>query len=258
MPFLPIRWGCLRSGYIPNMVQYEKGRQPKHMGKILILAAYAVYAAFWIRLCAHIFVWWRAVRQTSGPSLYIAPSRGKACALAASDVLFFGRLLMVNPALWIGEWFFHASFLLVLTRHLRFFLNPIPAWVWFLQTPGLIAGYLLPVTLLYILIIRLRTNHEKYASPANMFFLVLVLVISTIGVLMNALFKPDLVDVKLFILGIMSFSPVAVPGSVLFLLHFSLILVLVSILPSHIFTAPIIMLEARKRDLALHLVIHEK
>ncbi len=228
------------------------------MGKLLILTAYAVYAAFWIRLCAHILVWWRAVRQSTGPASSVAPVRGKACALAAGDVLFFGRLFMVNPALWLGEWVFHASFLLVLARHLRFFLNPVPAWVWFLQTPGLLAGYILPLSLLYILVIRLLTKQEKYASPANMLLLGLVLGISTIGVLMHALFKPDLVDVKLFIFGIMSFSPAVVPGSVLFLVHFSLVLVLVSLLPSHIFTAPIIMLEARKREQALHLVMHEK
>ena len=164
---------------------------------------------------------------------------------------------MVNPALWIGEWVFHASFLLVLARHLRFFLNPIPLWVWFLQTPGLLAGYVLPLSLLYILIIRLLTKQEKYASPANMVLLGLVLIISMIGVLMHALFTPDLVDVKLFIFGIMSFAPAVVPGSVLFLLHFSLVLILVSVLPSHIFTAPIIMLEARKREQALHLVMHD-
>jgi len=228
------------------------------MGKLLIIAAYVVYAAFWIRFCAHILVWWRAVRQTPEPAFAGIAWRGKACALGVGDVLFFVRLLMVNPALWIGEWLFHLSFLLVVGRHLRFFLNPIPAWVWFFQTPGMIAGYILPVTLIYILIIRLLSKHEKYSSPANTLFLCLVLVISTIGVLMHALFKPDIVDVKLFILGIMSFSPAAVPGSMLFMLHFCLILVLIPILPSHIFTAPIIMLEARKRDLALHLVIHEK
>ena len=90
--------------------------------------------------------------------------------------LFLGRVFMVNPALWFGEWIFHASFLLVLLRHLRYFLNPVPAWVWSMQTPGLIAGYILPLSLAYILIIRLLTTREKYASPANMVLLGLVLV----------------------------------------------------------------------------------
>ena len=228
------------------------------MGTILILAAYAAYASFWIRFYAHILVWRRAVRKNPLPASAGVPLRGKPCALAVRDVLLFRRLLMVNPALWIGEWVFHASFLLVLARHLRFFLNPIPLLVWYLQTPGLIAGYLLPLSLLYILIIRLCTKQEKYAAPANVFLLCLVLAISAIGVLMQAQFKPDLIDAKLFIYGIMSFAPAAVPGSVLFMIHFLLVLVLISFLPTHIVTGPIVMLEARKREQALQLVIHEK
>ena len=50
--------------------------------------------------------------------------------MTALDVVFLGRVFVVNPALWFGEWVFHASFLLVLLRHLRYFLDPVPAWVW--------------------------------------------------------------------------------------------------------------------------------
>ena len=228
------------------------------MGKFLIVAAYAVYAAFWLRFLGHAFVWWKASQQLDNQSPARPHMKVKACALTALDVVLLGRVFIVNPTLWIGEWVFHASFLLVLVRHLRFFLNPIPDWVWWVQTPGLIAGYLLPFALLYILIIRLLTKQEKYAAPANLFLLGLVLAISSIGVAMHALFKPNLVDVKLFIFGIVNFAPKAAPDSVLFLLHFCLVLVLVPFLPTHIFTAPLVMMEARKRKLALRLVMHEK
>jgi nitrate reductase gamma subunit len=178
--------------------------------------------------------------------------------LTAADVVLFARLLMVNPALWVGEWVFHASFLMVVLRHLRYFLNPVPAWVWWVQTPGTIAGYVLPLSLVYILIIRLFTKREKYASPANIFLLCLVLVISSLGVLMHALYKPNLVDVKLFAFGIMTLNPAAAPDSALFVMHFSLVLVLIPFLPTHIFTAPLVMMEARKREQALRLVMHEE
>ena len=46
----------------------------------------------------------------------------------------------------------------------------------------------------------------------------------------------------------MSFSPAPLPESLLFTLHFVLVLVLVPLLPTHIFTAPLVMYEARKRD----------
>lgn len=226
------------------------------MSKILILAAYIVYAAFWVRFITHSLVWWRATQRPQGPD---GPrSRAQAWVLFAADILFFMRLLAVNPALWLGEWVFHVSFVLVLLRHLRYFLDPVPVWVWWLQTPGLIAGYLLPFFLAYILVIRLCTRHEKYAAPANVFLLGLVLAISSLGVVMHASFKPDLVDVKWFILGILRLAPADVPSSLLFVLHFGLVLVLIPFLPTHIFTAPLVMIEARKREGALRLVMHEE
>ena len=91
-----------------------------------------------------------------------------------------------------------------------------------------------------------------------MFLLCLLLAISLLGLLMFELYRPDMVAVKLFIIGILGFAPAAAPDSVLFLLHFSLVLVLVPLLPTHILTAPLVMLEARKRDLALPLVMHEE
>jgi nitrate reductase gamma subunit len=227
------------------------------LGKILIAAAYGAYAAFWIRFLMHALVWWKA-RRHDAESLPVLRSGGHAWVLTAADVLLFNRLLNVNAALWIGEWVFHASLLLVLLRHLRYFLNPIPLPIWWAQTPGLIAGYVLLFSLLYILFIRTMTKHEKYSSPLNVFLLGLVLSISAIGLLMQTLFKPDLVNVKLFILGILGFAPAAAPESVLFLLHFSLFLVLLPLLPTHIISAPLVMIEARRREQALHLVMHEK
>ncbi len=91
-----------------------------------------------------------------------------------------------------------------------------------------------------------------------MVLLGLVLGASVIGLLMQTMFKPDLVDVKLFIYGMVRFAPAAAPGSILFLAHFVLVLVLVLLLPTHIFTAPFVMLDARKRGQVLRLVMHEK
>jgi len=153
---------------------------------------------------------------------------------------------------------FHATFLLVMLRHLRYFMDPVPAWVWDLQLPGLIAGYVLPVSLVYILIVRSCSEREKYSSPANMLLLALLLAISGMGVLMHALFKPDLVGVKQFSLGILSFTPAPLPGGALFPMHVVLVLVVIALLPTHIVAAPLVMLEARRRDLGLPKVMHEE
>ena len=227
-------------------------------GVILIAAAYAVYAAFWVRFYAHFLVWWRTARRFERPRASTGRPSAKAYALTVLDIVFFNRLLKMNPALWIGEWIFHFSFLLVMLRHLRFFLNPVPAWVWWVQTPGLIAGYILPFSLAYILAVRLLTKLEKYASSANVLLLGLVLIISSIGVLMHGWYKTDLVGVKVFVVGILSMKQAALPESLLFATHFGLVLVLVAFLPTHIFTAPLIMMEERKREQALRMVMHDE
>jgi nitrate reductase gamma subunit len=227
------------------------------MGTIVIIAAYGVYAAFWIRFLMHVLSWWKAETRLFSPD-GPPPSAIKTWALTLRDVVLLWRLLKVNPALWFGEWVFHVSFLAVLLRHLRYFLEPVPEWVWSLQLPGLIAGYVLPLSLIYILAVRQLSEREKYSSPANLFLLGLVLVISSLGVMMHAFFKPDLADVKLFVLGFLAVNVAPLPAGSLFLLHVLLVLVLVIFLPTHILTAPLVMLEARKRDLALPLVMHDR
>jgi hypothetical protein len=74
---------------------------------------------------------------------------------------------------------------------------------------------------------------------------------------MHALSTTDLVGVKLFSLGILSFTPAPLPGGVLFPMHIVLVLIVVALLPTHIVTAPLVMLEARRRDLGLPQVMHE-
>ena len=228
------------------------------MTKLIIIAAYTAYAAFWTRFFWHALVWWKAShRLKESPGSRLAGG-AKAYALTTLDALFFGRLFMVNPALWLGEWVFHVSLLLVILRHLRFFLDPVPAWVWSVQQVGLIAGYILPFALVYILVIRLLTTREKYASRANVFLLGIVLAISTIGLSMRLWFTPNLVDVKLFALGILCFKPAPMPEGLLFLVHFGLVLVLIAFVPTHVVTAPLVMLEARKREQALYGVMHDE
>jgi nitrate reductase gamma subunit len=223
---------------------------------VLITAVYATYAAFWVRFLMHALVWWKAVQRSSPEAP--APISVKACVLTMADAVLFARLFRVDPALWFAEWSFHSSLLLVLLRHLRYFLDPVPMWVWSMQTPGLIAGFILPLALLLILVIRLKRRKEQYSSKLNLFLLTLVLGISLIGLLMNLWFRPNLVDVKLFVLGFLGLSPSPVPEQGLFLVHFSMVLLLLPFLPTHVFTAPFVMMEARKRQQTLQQVMHDE
>ena len=60
--------------------------------------------------------------------------------------------------------------------------------------------------------------------------------------------RPDIVEIKHFVLQVLGFRPEVAPGSPVFLVHYVLALLLIASLPSHVFTAPFVAWEARKRE----------
>lgn len=227
------------------------------MGWLIVAATYVVIAAFYLRLALHALTWWEAVRRAPPDLPRRAVSTVRSAVGAIVDILLLRRLFVANPALWFGEWLFHATLFLVLLRHLRYFMNPVPRWVAAAQMPGWIAGFLLPVSLLYILAVRLLTKREKFSSRANLLLLLDVLAIGLTGLLLHTRFRVDLVQVKLFALGIVTFHPAPPPLHPLFVAHLALVLSLLLLIPSHVFTAPLTLLDARRRDLELKRVLHD-
>jgi nitrate reductase gamma subunit len=226
---------------------------------ILFLAAYIVYAAFWYRVVFHALVWLRATgRYDASPALKPGQS-ARICAVSALDLLLFRKLFESGKVLWLGSWIFHVSFVFVILRHLRYFLSSVPACITFIQPAGVVAGYTLPASLFYLMLLRLlgrKRYVSKYVSYYNFFLLGLLFSISATGLVMHLYLVPDLPGVKEFILGILAFKPAPVPGSVLFVIHFILVLFLVPYLPTHIFSAPLVIIEARKREEGLRSITH--
>ncbi len=227
------------------------------MGILLVIIAYVVYAAFWVRLSLHTFVWLKSARRLlphhSAPDV----KRFPAFATAALDLFFFRRLFASNKVLWLGSWAFHTAFLFVIFRHLKYFLDPVPACIRCVQPFGVAAGYILALSLPYVMVAR-AVARVKYVSYQNYVILGLLFFISATGLLMRNFFRPDLIDVKSFVMGIVAFRPSPLPGNFFFIAHFSFALLLIPYLPFHIFTAPLIAIEARRRQQGLDMVMHEK
>jgi nitrate reductase gamma subunit len=140
--------------------------------------------------------------------------------------------------LWAAAMAFHWSMLIVLLRHFRFFVEPVPRFVELIQNvdgffqvgvPVIYAtSVLLIVSLGYLLLRRLADAKVKYISlPTDYFALYLLLGIAISGFLMRHLEKVDIVNVKAAIAGWASFSLVA-PGGVgaLYFIHVFLVSVL--------------------------------
>ena len=119
---------------------------------------------------------------------------------------------IADKALWAAALAFHWAMFLIVLRHFRFFIEPVPAWVGWLQSfdgffqVGLpvyyLTTFLMVVGLAYLLARRFVDPKVKYISlPTDYFALYLLLGIALSGILMRHVEKIDVVQVKAAIAG---------------------------------------------------------
>jgi len=145
--------------------------------------------------------------------------------------------------LWLGALAFHWSFLIIVLRHFRFFTEPIPSFVPFLQDLDGILQIGLPILFLSNIIIlialtflifrRISDAKLRYASlPADYFPLFLIITIAITGILMRYFSKVDLVGIKELAAGLFSLQPVVPDGiEIMFYIHLFLVCVLLIYFP---------------------------
>ncbi len=145
--------------------------------------------------------------------------------------------------LWLAGLAFHWSFLIILLRHFRFFLQDVPVVLhtveWFdsfLQV-GVPLLYITDVVILtsvtYLFLRRVFLPQVRYISLASDYFpLFLILGIATSGVLMRYFYKVHIVGVKELAMGLITFNPVIPEGvGVIFYVHLFLFSVLLAYFP---------------------------
>jgi nitrate reductase gamma subunit len=228
------------------------------MGNFFTFITYIVCIIFSGRFILHAVSWIHGVRHHPFIPVFTKKISSVTIAETILDIFLFRRLFKTNRLLWVASWAFHVSFLFVILRHMRYFIYPVPGFIISLQDAGIYAGYILPLSLLLILFIRIKGDKDRYVSLYNFFLLILLMLTSLTGVLMKTFYRTDLVDIKAFVLGITTFSPATLPESILFVIHFVLVLMLIPSLPFHIIAAPVITIEARRREEGLDMVIHEE
>ena len=180
-----------------------------------------------------------------------------AAARVASEVLLF-RSLFRNHAperngfrlvygdaklLWLGALAFHWSSLVVVLRHLRLFLNPVPKAVLALQSldgflqvgiPVIyVSDAVLVAALVYLAGRRLVNAQMRYLSlAADHLALGLLLAIAGSGILMRYAGRVDVAAVKQYAMGLVTFAPVLPrEGGALFYTHVALVSVLLAWFP---------------------------
>jgi nitrate reductase gamma subunit len=143
-------------------------------------------------------------------------------SIAVFKSLFFGERWT-----WVGGYSLHLIFIFVFLRHLRLFLNPVPAFLADAQPLALLFAMLLPAPILLLLSRRLYVDRYRHiSSSADYFALALLLLIGLSGLALKFVSHSDLVGVKEFLLGLVLLSPVEMPPHPAFIVHFSLVLLL--------------------------------
>lgn len=148
------------------------------------------------------------------------------------DLFWFPNLFKADKLLWGAGFLFHLGLWIVLLRHLRYFLYPVPTWVEGIQTLGLYAGYILPLFVAFMLVRRLVIDQVLYISILGDYIaLLLLLTITVSGILLQLFFRTYVIDVKALILGLIHFQPKIPNVHWLFTLHFISIMILLVYFP---------------------------
>lgn len=149
-----------------------------------------------------------------------------------SAALFFYPLLRKSKLLWLYGYVFHISFFLVIMRHLRYFFYPVPDFIMTFQVIGVYAGYTLGISVLLLFARRMFSDRYIYISLAEDYFaLILLLMIAGTGLLMHYYYRPFIVDIKSYSLGLTRFSWSAPSTDLLFIIHLLSVMLLVIYFP---------------------------
>lgn len=239
---------------------------------LLVAVPYAAFAVLLAGFCRRVIRWaWapvpfhipvtcgqqRSLRWIRSAKIDNPSSGWGVAARMAGEVFLFrslfrnhraridGERLILGDALplWAGALALHGSLLVILLRHLRLFVEPVPACINLLERadgyfqigapPLYLSDAVFGAGLIYLIARRFGDPAVRYVSLFSDYFaLFLLLGVGASGALMRYVARADVAGVKQYALGLAAFRPVALPSpSPIFLTHLLLICVLAAYLP---------------------------
>jgi nitrate reductase gamma subunit len=203
---------------------------------------YVAIAVFLIGMTARTWGW----LKTPVPHPLPIEAAGDGCVeqttAVARELLVFRSLLRSDRILWLCAWLMHVALAVVLFGHIvgiaflsqQFcYVGASPATsIWLSQASALISGLVLAAALVGLLFRRVALPHVKRLSdPADFFDLLLLLTIVVTGLHMRLVAEVDLVAIRSYLGGLMTFRFAPLPVEVIFLSHFTLVNLLLIYFP---------------------------
>jgi nitrate reductase gamma subunit len=171
------------------------------------------------------------IRMAFEVLLFRSLFRNTKTELRDGPVLSYGS----TKWLWLGGLAFHYTFLIILTRHLRLFFEPVPGVIKIIESldgffqVGAPVLYLTDLIFIaavtFLFLRRVVIPQVRYISLAQDYFpLFLIFSIGLTGILMRYFLKTDVVGIKELTMGLVTFKPV-VPKDINIIFYIHLFLV---------------------------------
>jgi len=175
----------------------------------------------------------KVVRYARVPSPLVIPTtpapttKGGVAVRMAREVTLFESLFKGNKWTWVLGILFHYGMLIALLRHLRYFTDPVWGWVSMMQWMGIYAGFAMLAGLVGLFIRRIFVDRVRYiSSPSDYLILILLFFIGFSGMMMKYVSHTDIIAVKEFIRGVMTFHWSPMPLDTPVIAHFTLVTLL--------------------------------
>lgn len=193
---------------------------------------YGAAAILVLGVAARIYAYARTPAPLKIATTPAPTTRAGAALRVAREVVLFESLFKANLLAWLLGWAFHAGLALVLVRHLRYFTDPVPAWLAIIQPLGVYAGLALAAALAGLLARRVLIERVRYIStPSDYLMLLLLLAIAASGLMMKYVAHTDIPQVKDFFTGLLVFQVRPLPADAPLILHLSLVAALAIVFP---------------------------
>ncbi len=199
------------------------------------LYALVFYAAFLILVLGlgyKIWQYWKTPAPLKIPTTPAPVTKTGVVLRMGRELVFFESLFRSSKWTWIFGWMFHMGLFLVLARHLRYFVEPVPTWLVLIQPFGKYGAFAMLGGLAGLWARRLLVDRVRYISaPSDHLMLALLVGIGVTGVLMTWVSHTDIIALKAYFLGLMYFDWQPLPGDPILIIHLTLVAALMLIFP---------------------------
>jgi len=199
---------------------------------IYALLFYAATALLVVGLAYRIKTYATTPTPLKIPTMPAPLTKSGAAFRVFKEVAFFESLFKSNRWIWIFAVLFHAGLALALSRHVRYFQADVWLVIKLIQPFGIYGGMAMVAGLLGLWARRVVQERIRYISgPSDHLMLALLVLIGISGLMMKYVAHTDIVQVKVFFLGLMRFNIQELPADGPLMVHLAAVATLMIVFP---------------------------